>query len=78
VFKKGLASEAPPIIEGRQPKSSWPEEGAIQFENVNVRYREGLPLVLKNISLDIKPQEKIGIVGRTGSGMKIKTVICFI
>jgi len=69
VFKKGLASEAPPIIEDRQPKSSWPEEGAIKFENVDVRYREGLPLVLKNISLDIKPEEKIGIVGRTGSGM---------
>jgi len=33
-----------------------------------MRYREGLPLVLKNITLDIKPQEKIGVVGRTGSG----------
>jgi len=65
---QGLASEAPPIIEGRQPNSDWPEEGAITFENVDVRYREGLPLVLKSISLDIKSEEKIGIVGRTGSG----------
>ncbi|KAF6024052.1 ABCC5 [Bugula neritina] len=46
-YVNGLASEAPPIIEGRQPNSDWPEEGAITFENVDVRYREGLPLVLK-------------------------------
>ncbi|GME90645.1 unnamed protein product [Ambrosiozyma monospora] len=31
-------------------------------------YREGLPLVLKGISIDIKPGEKIGICGRTGAG----------
>jgi len=56
------------VIEHSRPERDWPKYGAIKFDNVNVRYREGLPLVLKNISLDIKPQEKIGIVGRTGSG----------
>ncbi len=40
----------------------------IQFENVSFRYREDLPLVLKNISFDIKPTERIGIIGKTGSG----------
>lgn len=44
-------------------------EGAIKLSDVQMRYREGLPLVLKGITLDIKAQEKIGIVGRTGSGM---------
>jgi len=56
------------VIEHSRPERDWPKYGSIKLDNVNVRYREGLPLVLKNISLDIKPQEKIGIVGRTGSG----------
>ena len=42
--------------------------GAINFSNVSFRYRPDLPLVLKNISLDIQPGEFIGIVGRSGSG----------
>ena len=33
-----------------------------------MRYRKELPLVLKNIEFDIKPFEKVGIVGRTGAG----------
>ena len=35
---------------------------------VQVRYRDDLDLVLKGLNLDIKPREKIGIVGRTGCG----------
>ncbi|KAF6024051.1 ABCC5 [Bugula neritina] len=58
-----LESEAPGSIEHRRPPTGWPEEGRIVFHEVNVRYREGLPLVLKNISFEVKPQEKIGIVG---------------
>lgn len=35
---------------------------------MQVRYRDDLDLVLKGLSLSIKPREKIGIVGRTGCG----------
>ncbi|KAF7297335.1 Multidrug resistance-associated ABC transporter protein [Mycena indigotica] len=50
------------------PPATWPDQGEIMFKNVKMAYREGLPLVLKGISFDIKPGEKVGIVGRTGAG----------
>lgn len=63
-----LPSEAPDIIPTRRPAISWPARGALSLVNYSTRYRPGLDLVLRNISLDIKPQEKIGVVGRTGAG----------
>ena len=43
----------------------------------NSRYREGLDLVLKGVSLRIKPREKIGICGRTGAGKSSLTLALF-
>ncbi|KAL3420415.1 ABC transporter [Phlyctema vagabunda] len=51
-----------------KPAPSWPEKGEIRFENVQMRYRDGLPLVLKGLNLDVRGGERIGIVGRTGAG----------
>ena len=50
------------------PKREWPHSGGIRFEKVYMRYRPGLPQVLKGLDLTIYPGEKIGIVGRTGAG----------
>jgi len=61
-----LEQEAPLHISGVRP--SWPENGEILFSDVQMRYRHGLPLVLKGLSVHIKPGEHIGIVGRTGAG----------
>jgi len=47
--------------------NEWPQ-GEITFDNYSMRYRPDLPLVLKNLSFTIKKGEKVGIVGRTGSG----------
>ena len=42
--------------------------GEIKFENVSMKYRKHLDNALNNISIHIEPGEKIGVVGRTGSG----------
>ena len=60
--------EAPHFLPLADPPRAWPPQGAVRFSAVSMRYREGLPLVLRNVSLDIRPREKIGICGRTGSG----------
>ncbi len=46
----------------------WPIQGAIYFHRVCLRYRPNLPLALDNVTFETHPHEKIGIVGRTGSG----------
>ncbi|KAJ6132369.1 hypothetical protein N7471_007584 [Penicillium samsonianum] len=72
-----LPSEAPDVIFKRRPAIGWPAQGAVEFNNYSTRYRPGLDLVLKNISLNIKPKEKIGVVGRTGAGKSSLTLALF-
>ncbi len=45
------------------PDPSWPSEGGIKFKDVELAYREGLPLVLKGISFEVKPGEKVIQIG---------------
>ncbi|KAK7203382.1 ABC multidrug transporter [Myxozyma melibiosi] len=63
-----LPSEAPYEIPETKPAESWPEKGAIEIKDVYLRYRPGLPYVLKGLSLSIQGGEKVGICGRTGAG----------
>jgi ABC-type multidrug transport system fused ATPase/permease subunit len=42
------------------PPASWPEKGEIKFREVELAYREGLPLVLKGINFRVAPGEKVG------------------
>ncbi|KAG4434234.1 hypothetical protein IFR05_010276 [Cadophora sp. M221] len=72
-----LPSEAPEVLHRHRPPISWPASGSVNFNNYSTRYREGLDLVLKNIHLDIKPHEKIGVVGRTGAGKSSLTLALF-
>ena len=56
---------------------SWPNEGKVSFENYSMKYRNDCDLALRDINLEIKPGEKIGIVGRTGSGKSSLTLSLF-
>lgn len=72
-----LPSEAPEINPRNRPPVSWPANGEVEFKNYSARYREGLDLVLKNVNLNIRSHEKIGVVGRTGAGKSSLTLALF-
>ena len=48
--------------------ADWPSKGELVFERVDMRYREGLDLVLDKLDVRIAARDKIGICGRTGAG----------
>lgn len=48
--------------------SGWIKEGRLEIKNLEMRYREGLELVLKGVSMELEGGMKCGVVGRTGSG----------
>lgn len=56
---------------------NWPSKGAINFDKATLCYEGSRTPVLKNISFDVKPQEKIGIVGRTGAGKSSIITVLF-
>ncbi|TVU00075.1 hypothetical protein EJB05_54519, partial [Eragrostis curvula] len=63
-----LPSEGSWKIEDHLPPTDWPAHGDIDINDLKVRYRPNTPLILKGINLSINGGEKIGVVGRTGSG----------
>ncbi|CAJ0609669.1 unnamed protein product [Cylicocyclus nassatus] len=61
----------------KKPAESWPQNGKVVLNDVCLRYRAGLDLVLKHVSASIEPREKVGIVGRTGAGKSSLTLALF-
>lgn len=59
--------EEPPLHLTDVPPA-WPQKGEIVFNEVQMRYRDGLPLVLQGLTMSIAGGERIGVVGRTGAG----------
>ncbi|GME71317.1 unnamed protein product [Ambrosiozyma monospora] len=63
-----LPQEAAYRIPENDPTPEWPTHGQISFNNVSLKYRPELPYVLKDLTINIAPNERIGICGRTGAG----------
>ncbi|XP_065203724.1 probable multidrug resistance-associated protein lethal(2)03659 isoform X2 [Planococcus citri] len=57
--------ESPP---DKKPPASWPGKGEVVFEKMYLKYEPNGHFVLRNLNFTIKPEEKVGIVGRTGAG----------
>ena len=63
-----IQDEAPRETEKDNVVKEWPSGGKIVFNDACLRYRPGLPLVLKSLNLVIPARSKVGVVGRTGAG----------
>ena len=57
----------PEIIDREDPLRLEPIDGHVAFENVSFAY-DGVRQVLRNVSLEVRPGEMIGLVGPSGSG----------
>jgi len=56
---------------------NWPARGKVDFNDLTVSYREGLPPVLKNLQININAGEKVGVCGRTGAGKSSLALVLF-
>lgn len=66
--KDSIEQEAPHEVPENKPPTDWPQRGSVEFKDIKMSYRPGLPNVLHGVSLSINGGEKIGVVGRTGAG----------
>nr|GEV31725.1 ABC transporter C family member 3-like [Tanacetum cinerariifolium] len=63
-----IPSEPPLVIDSKRPHHFWPSHGRVDIHDLQVRYAQHMPLVLRGITCSFHGGTKTGIVGRTGSG----------
>ncbi|XP_042842359.1 ATP-binding cassette sub-family C member 10 isoform X4 [Panthera tigris] len=61
--------DLPQEPQGQLPRLGigWLTQGSVEFQDVVLVYRPGLPNALDGVTFRVQPGEKLGIVGRTGS-----------
>lgn len=57
--------------EGENVRASWPEKGELEVKDLEVGYAEGLPSILKGLNFQVRANQRVGVVGRTGAGKSI-------
>ena len=73
-YAHGNPQEKPFFYEEARVEDAWPEQGRLVVKDLQLRYQEDLPFVIKGISFVCEPGERIGVVGRTGSGKSTLTL----
>lgn len=56
-----LPNEPPHYVPDTKPPEGWPAHGKIKFDNISFAHYYKGPLVLRDISLDIRSKEKVCI-----------------
>ncbi|KFH73818.1 hypothetical protein MVEG_01032 [Podila verticillata NRRL 6337] len=72
-----LEEEPADIIEDSRPPAAWPHAGEIVVDHLVMKYAADTPAVIKDVSFKIKAGEKVGVVGRTGSGKSTFAISLF-
>lgn len=63
-----VIDQEPANVESKQPPAAWPTSGEIVLDKLSAKYSVDGPTVLDNLEVKIASGQKVGIVGRTGSG----------
>jgi len=66
--------QEPKSTEAGAPPAYWPASGSIEVKDLCAKYSADGPEVLHSLSFSIKSGERIGVVGRTGSGKSSLTL----
>ncbi|KAJ7578700.1 P-loop containing nucleoside triphosphate hydrolase protein [Mycena floridula] len=68
------ADQEPKPLDAGKPPAYWPASGELRVEKLSARYSFDGPKVLEDISFEIKSGQRVGVVGRTGSGKSSLTL----
>ncbi|CAK5280078.1 unnamed protein product [Mycena citricolor] len=66
--------QEPKPIQSGVPPAAWPSSGKLSVEKLSAKYSADGPDVLHGISFNIESGERVGVVGRTGSGKSSLTL----